>query len=114
VEQIRRMAQTPVSLDKPVGDEEESEFGQFLIDRSEPEVHEEAEAKDRKDILNRLLDHLPPRSRGVLELRYGLDGQEPMTLDQVGEVFGVTRERIRQIENQSLKKLQAIHQNQLL
>jgi RNA polymerase primary sigma factor len=108
VEQIRRSAQTPVSLEKPVGDEEESEFGHFLQDESMPLPDEAAEVTLRKEALQRILGTLSHRERRVLELRYGLDGQHPRTLDEVGRTFNVTRERIRQIENQSLKKLRAL------
>jgi len=62
----------------------------------------------RKEALQRILGTLSHRERRVLELRYGLDGQHPRTLDEVGRTFNVTRERIRQIENQSLKKLRAL------
>ncbi len=108
VEQIRRSAQTPVSLEKPVGDEEESEFGHFLTDESAPLPEEQAEVALRREALRAILDSLSPRERAVLELRYGLDGQQPRTLDEVGRTFNVTRERIRQIEHQSLKKLRAL------
>jgi RNA polymerase primary sigma factor len=108
VDQIRRSAQTPVSLEKPVGDEEESEFGHFLTDESAPLPDEAAEEALRKEALRRILGTLSHRERRVLELRYGLDGEQPRTLDEVGKTFNVTRERIRQIENQSLKKLRAL------
>ena len=114
VEQIRRSAQTPVSLEKPVGDEEESEFGHFLTDDSAPMPEEEAETTLRKEALKKVLEMLSPRERQVLELRYGLDGKPPRTLDEVGRTFNVTRERIRQIENQSLKKLRALSDSQTL
>jgi RNA polymerase primary sigma factor len=108
VEQIRRSSQAPVSLEKPVGDEEESEFGHFLTDESEPLPEEAAEVEMRKATLQRVLGTLSVRERRVLELRYGLNGEHPCTLDEVGRAFNVTRERIRQIENQSLKKLRAL------
>jgi len=108
VEQIRRSSQAPVSLEKPVGDEEESEFGHFLTDESEPLPEEAAEVELRKATLVRVLGTLSMRERRVLELRYGLNGEHPCTLDEVGRAFNVTRERIRQIENQSLKKLRAL------
>jgi RNA polymerase primary sigma factor len=108
VEQIRRSSQAPVSLEKPVGDEEESEFGHFLTDETEPLPEEVAEVELRKATLQRVLDTLSARERRVLELRYGLNGEHPRTLDEVGKTFNVTRERIRQIENQSLKKLRAL------
>jgi RNA polymerase primary sigma factor len=108
VEQIQRSAQTPVSLEKPVGDEEESEFGHFLTDENVPLPDEAAEVAMRKETLRKILSTLSHRERRVLELRYGLDGEHPRTLDEVGRTFNVTRERIRQIENQSLKKLRAL------
>ena len=108
VEQIRRSAQIPVSLEKPVGDDEESEFGHFLTDESALLPEEAAENVLRKDALLRILRTLSARERRVLELRYGLNGEQPRTLDEVGRAFNVTRERIRQIENQCLKKLRAV------
>jgi RNA polymerase primary sigma factor len=114
VEQIRRSAQAPVSLEKPVGDEEESEFGHFLTDDNAPLPDEAAEVQLRKATLLRILQTLSHRERRVLELRYGLNGEHPRTLDEVGRTFNVTRERIRQIENQSLKKLRALADAQTL
>jgi RNA polymerase primary sigma factor len=114
VETIRRSSQPPVSLEKPVGDEEESEFGHFLTDENEALPDEVAEEELRKAALRRVLASLSPRERRVLELRYGLDGEHPRTLDEVGRTFNVTRERIRQIENQSLKKLRALADAQAL
>jgi RNA polymerase primary sigma factor len=108
VEQILRSAQAPVSLEKPVGDEEESEFGHFLTDDNVPLPDEAAETLLRMETLRKILGTLSQRERRVLELRYGLDGEHPRTLDEVGRTFNVTRERIRQIENQSLKKLRAL------
>jgi RNA polymerase primary sigma factor len=114
VEQIRRSAQTPVSLEKPVGDEEESEFGQFIADERAESPYERAAEILTKEALREALENLSYRERRVLELRYGLDGQHPRTLDEVGRTFNVTRERIRQIENQSLKKLRALADAQKL
>jgi RNA polymerase primary sigma factor len=114
VEHIRRSAQTPVSLEKPVGDEDESEFGHFLTDENQELPDEAAEVTLRKETLRKILSTLSSRERQVLELRYGLDGQHPRTLDEVGRTFNVTRERIRQIENQSLKKLRALADSQKL
>ncbi len=114
VEQIRRSSQTPVSLEKPVGDEDESEFGHFITDENVPLPDEAAETTLRRETLQRILGKLSIRERRVLELRYGLDGQHPRTLDEVGRTFNVTRERIRQIENQSLKKLRALADAQIL
>jgi RNA polymerase primary sigma factor len=108
VEQIMRTSQAPVSLEKPVGDEEESEFGHFLTDENAPLPDEAADTALRQELLRNILGTLSHRERRVLELRYGLGGEQPCTLDEVGRAFNVTRERIRQIENQSLKKLRAL------
>jgi RNA polymerase primary sigma factor len=108
VDHIRRSAQLPVSLEKPVGDDEESEFGHFLTDENVLLPEEAAEQALRKDALRKILDSLSPREQRILEMRYGLDGEQPRTLDEVGRAFNVTRERIRQIENQCLKKLRAL------
>ncbi len=108
VDQIRRSAQRPISLEKPVGDEDESEFGHFLADATAPLPDELAEETLRNEALRSILKSLSQRERRVLELRYGLDGEQPRTLDEVGRAFCVTRERIRQIENQGLKKLRAL------
>jgi RNA polymerase primary sigma factor len=105
VEGIRRTSQAPVSLEKPVGDDDESEFGHFLEDETEPLPDEVASLTMRNEALERALCKLNERERRVLELRFGLNGESPSTLDEVGRVFNVTRERARQIENQSLKKL---------
>jgi RNA polymerase primary sigma factor len=107
LEQIQRNAQALVSLDKPVGDEEESEFGHFIADETAPLPDEEASVTMRNETLKRVLSTLSYRERCVLEMRYGLNGQQPRTLDEVGRSFNITRERVRQIENQALKKLQS-------
>jgi RNA polymerase primary sigma factor len=114
VEQIRRTSQAPVSLEKPVGDEEESEFGHFIEDENVPLPDEAADTTLRNEALTRALRMLGERERRVLEMRYGLNGEQPRTLDEVGRTFNVTRERIRQIENQSLKKLRALAESQKL
>ena len=114
VESIKRSAQTPVSLEKPVGDDEESEFGQFLADEKAPAPDGAAETVLRNEGLRDVLNTLSYRERRVLELRYGLGGEHPRTLDEVGRTFNVTRERIRQIENQSLQKLASLAEAQRL
>jgi RNA polymerase primary sigma factor len=112
VDQIRRSSQTPVSLEKPVGDDDDSEFGHFIEDDSEPLPDDVADRTLRNEALSRVLNMLADRERRILELRYGLNGHSPCTLDEVGRAFNVTRERIRQIENQSLKKLRALAEAQ--
>jgi RNA polymerase primary sigma factor len=108
VERIRHSSEIPLSLEKPVGDEEQAELGHFLCDESVPLPDEAAGTTLRNEQLRTSLSALGERERRVLELRYGLDGRQPRTLDEVGRTFDVTRERIRQIENQSLKKLRAL------
>ena len=97
---------------RPVGDEEGATFGDFISDPDAILPEEVADEAVRKDRLCEYLDHLNYRERRVLEMRYGLYGEHPRTLDQVGREFNVTRERIRQIESQSLRKLQAIASTQ--
>jgi RNA polymerase primary sigma factor len=112
VEYIRKAMQPPMSLDRPVGDDEDSEFGQFVADERTASPEDEAEQRARAEMLKRVLDSLSQRERRVLELRYGLNGEHPRTLDEVGREFSVTRERIRQIENQGLRKLEALGEAQ--
>jgi RNA polymerase primary sigma factor len=114
VDAIRRTSQVPVSLEKPVGDEEESEFGHFIEDDSAPLPDEAADTAFRIAALQKCLAALSQRERRVLELRYGLNGGAPCTLDEVGRAFRVTRERIRQIESQGLKKLRALADSEKL
>jgi RNA polymerase primary sigma factor len=114
VEQIIRTAQAPVSLETPVGDDEHAEFGHLLADENVPLPEDAAELVLRAAVLTSCLDSLGDRQRRVLELRYGLDGGRPRTLDEVGVVFNVSRERIRQIERQSLKKLEVLAEAQQL
>ncbi len=114
VESIKRYTQAPISLQKPVGDEEDSEFGQFIADEQAESPYERAVELLTNEALRAALENLSYRERRVLELRYGLGDEQPRTLDDIGHVFNVTRERIRQIENQSLKKLQYLRQAQQL
>jgi RNA polymerase primary sigma factor len=114
VESVRRSAQTPVSLEKPVGEEDDSELGHFIADETSKAPDEAADETIREETLNRILSMLSYRERRILELRYGLAGEQPRTLDEVGKTFNVTRERVRQIENQCLKKLQAMAESQKL
>jgi len=113
-EQVLRSAQAPVSLEAPVGDEEESEFGHFLADATIPLPEDAAESVSRATALKHCLDSLADRQRRVLELRFGLDGGHPRTLQEIGVVLDVTRERARQIEAEALKKLGALPQAQEL
>jgi RNA polymerase primary sigma factor len=114
VRDILRVAQMPVSLEKPVGDEDESELGDFVADDSVEEPFDAATENLQREDIQRALDALPERERQVIELRYGLRGHEPLTLEEVGRAFGVTRERIRQIENNTLRKLKQLPEAQRL
>jgi RNA polymerase primary sigma factor len=114
VEAVRRSAQAPVSLEKPVGEEDDSELGHFIADDNAKAPDEAADEVIRQETLARILSVLSYRERRILELRYGLGGEQPRTLDEVGKTFNVTRERVRQIENQCLKKLQAMAESQKL
>jgi RNA polymerase primary sigma factor len=104
VDRIRSYDVAPISLASPVG-EGDVEFGDFFADESTPLPDEQAETALRKEALLKIVGSLSPRARRVLELRYGLLGQSPMTLEEIGRILGVTRERIRQIESRSLKEL---------
>jgi RNA polymerase primary sigma factor len=108
IREIRRMAQMPVSLEKPVGEEEDSALGDFVEDEAAISPFDEAAANMRRVDVLRALAALPERERQVIELRFGLLGQQPCTLEEVGRAFGVTRERIRQIENNTLRKLESL------
>ncbi len=112
VREILRMSQLPISLEKPIGEDEESELGDFVEDESAESPFDTATLSLRRGDIERALDSLPDRERKVIELRFGLSGAQPCTLEEVGKAFGVTRERIRQIENNTLKKLESLPEAQ--
>jgi RNA polymerase primary sigma factor len=112
VREILRMSQLPVSLEKPIGEEEESELGDFVEDESAESPFDTATLSLRREDVEHALSALPERERQVIELRFGLSGTQPCTLEEVGRAFGVTRERIRQIENNTLKKLESLPEAQ--
>jgi RNA polymerase primary sigma factor len=114
VKDILRIAQLPVSLEKPIGEEEDSELGDFVEDDQAESPFELASENLRRENVRRALDALPAREREVIEMRYGLSGGKARTLEEVGRAFGVTRERIRQIENNTLKKLEGLPEAQRL
>jgi RNA polymerase primary sigma factor len=114
VKDILRISQLPVSLEKPIGEEEDSELGDFVEDETAESPFELASENLRRENVRRALDALPPREREVIEMRYGLRGHKARTLEEVGRAFGVTRERIRQIENNTLKKLEGLPEAQRL
>jgi RNA polymerase primary sigma factor len=114
VKDILRIAQLPVSLEKPIGEEEDSELGDFVEDDTAESPFEMASENLRRENVKKALDALPQREREVIEMRYGLKGHQARTLEEVGRAFGVTRERIRQIENNTLKKLEGLPEAQRL
>jgi RNA polymerase primary sigma factor len=114
VKEIQRLAQLPVSLEKPIGEEEDSELGDFVEDDASHSPYELAVENLRRENVRTALDTLPEREREVIEMRFGLKGHEARTLEEVGRAFGVTRERIRQIENTTLKKLELLPEAQRL
>ena len=114
VREILRMAQLPVSLEKPIGEEEDSELGDFVEDDQAESPFDTASLSLRREDIEAALGSLPDRERRVIELRFGLLGEAPCTLEEVGRAFGVTRERIRQIENNTLKRLETLPEAQPL
>lgn len=105
VEEIQRIAQEPVSLETPIGEEEDSQLGDFLEDKELPSPEEAAAGQLLREQIEGMLEDLTEREKEVLRLRFGLEDGHPYTLEEVGRRFGVTRERIRQIEAKALRKL---------
>jgi len=105
VREIFKIAQDTTSLATPVGDDEDSFLGDFIEDTSQPKPIDQASKELLKENIEEVLATLPDREARVLKMRFGLEGQRPMTLEEVGKEFGVTRERIRQIEAKALRKL---------
>ena len=103
--EIQKIAQDPVSLETPIGEEEDSHLGDFIEDNSAASPAEKAESRMLREQLLQVLDTLTPRENEVLLMRYGLRDGRPKTLEEVGKEFNVTRERIRQIEAKALRKL---------
>ncbi len=104
VEEIKSAIRVPISLEKPVGDDEESMLGDFVEDESH-DLEELAAKGVLRDAIDEVLDKLSEREAGIIRLRFGLSGRRPQTLEEVGGHFGLTRERIRQIEIEALRKL---------
>ena len=105
VREIMKIAQEPVSLETPIGEEEDSHLGDFIEDQDAPAPAEAASFMLLKEQLEEVLESLTTREEKVLRLRFGLDDGRARTLEEVGQSFGVTRERIRQIEAKALRKL---------
>ena len=114
VREILKISQDPVSLETPIGEEEDSQLADFIEDEDAVMPVEAVSAILQKEELTHVLGTLPHRERKVIELRFGLKGGHPKTLEEVGQAFGVTRERIRQIEAKTLAKLKAYRESQRL
>ena len=114
VRDVMRVAQQPISLEKPVGEEDDSALADFVEDVSAESPFEIASEALRRENVMRVLASLPHREREVIEMRYGITGGRSRTLEEVGRAFNITRERVRQIENRTLKKLQALPDAQQL
>ena len=113
VREIMKIAQEPVSLETPIGEEEDSHLGDFIEDHDAPAPADAASFSLLREKLNEVLDTLSSREREVLELRFGLNDGRQRTLEEVGQHFGVTRERIRQIEAKALRRLRSKRSSQL-
>lgn len=112
--EIKRIAQDPISMDAKIGDEDDSSLSDFVQDDNSPTPSQSSKAKHLDDALNQVLESLSEKEAMVLKLRYGLDGEETKTLEEVGKMFSVTRERIRQIEAKALRKLRHPSRSQKL
>ena len=105
IREAKKAAQDPISLETPIGEKEDSHLGDFIEDQKTASPEDEAAATMRREQVYSMIDTLTEREKGVLALRFGMDDGTPRTLEEVGKHFGVTRERIRQIEGKALKKL---------
>ncbi len=105
VRQYRRASLSPSSLDAPLGDEDSNHVADIVADERAETPYEQLEEKNDTRLLREALQVLNPRERSILQLRFGLDDEEEQTLEELGEKFGLTRERIRQIQELALKKL---------
>jgi RNA polymerase primary sigma factor len=114
VREILRISQEPVSLETPIGDEGNSQLGDFVEDEQNVEPLEAVSEVMRREELGEVLSSLPHRERAIIELRFGLAGEHPRTLEEVGQAFGVTRERIRQIEARTIARLRSYRETQSL
>ena len=106
--EAKQAAQDPISLETPIGEKEDSHLGDFIEDQKTASPEDEAAATMRREQIHQLLETLTEREKGVIALRYGIDDGTQRTLEEVGKYFGVTRERIRQIEGKALKKLKKL------
>jgi RNA polymerase primary sigma factor len=102
---IHEHLQRPLSLETPVGDEDDTTIGHFVVDHSKPSASDSVIASQLAEKVRTLLASLTPREAKILRMRFGIEERDEHSLEQVGNAFGVTRERIRQIEEKALRKL---------
>jgi len=114
VEWMLQVSWVPISLESPVGDEEDSEFGMFVEDEITPPPSQTAYQNMLRDRVEQVLSTLSPREARIIRLRFGLENGHPYTLEEVGQKFGLTRERIRQIEGKALRRLRHPCRSRLL
>jgi RNA polymerase primary sigma factor len=112
--EIKKAAQTPISLEMPIGEEEDGELGHIIEDKKIASPFEQATKSIKNEHLKEVLDSLPWRERTVIEMRFGIGNDTPQTLDEIGRHLGVTRERVRQIGNHTLKRLSELPEAQKL
>lgn len=115
VREIKKVSQRPLSLETPVGDDDEnSNLGEFIEDKNAPDPESTAQSEMLRNQIDETLDTLTNREETVLRLRYGLDDGRGRTLEEVGRVFGISRERVRQIESKALRKLRTRNRERAL
>ncbi len=114
VKWMLRVSWMPISLESPIGDDEDSEFGMFVEDKGSPSPAQTVYNGMLRELINEVLSSLPPREARIIRLRFGLDCDRAYTLEEVGQKFGLTRERIRQIEGKALRRLRHPRQARLL
>jgi RNA polymerase primary sigma factor len=105
VERLLSICQVPLSLDTPIGDEEDTTFKDFLKGEGTAEVEEKVVQEELKQSIQEMLEQLTPQEKKIIIMRFGLDGNEPKTLREIGEKLGISRERVRQLETRAKKKM---------
>ena len=102
---LKSVSRKPASLDSPLGDEDGATLGEIVPDEKSSNPYETLQSKSLVGDVNRVLSQLEPREADIIRLRFGLEGLDPLTLEEVGEKIGVTRERVRQLQEQALRQL---------
>jgi len=105
IERLLTVCQVPLSLDTPIGDEEDTTFKDFLKGEGTAEVEEKVVREELKQSIQEMLEQLTPQEKKIIIMRFGLDGNEPKTLREIGELLGISRERVRQLETRAKKKM---------